>query len=268
MANTFIDNRDAWLRMSEIDYLSQFVKTWLAFNAWYRSAYSETQDRKIINEIKWQGNPILSKLRPLLQAASEEAEQFRAEIGLLHHRLEGYELHTGKGLEKQRITLRSIFLKELPPVSKTNTCYGYSFKAERLANRQVKTEVQRVKASVIVLQLTQPNFNLADLESHPDFQQKLTTNLRAILRQLYQQVTPTWVEDLATYRDLDPSPYEMKCGAFSFHCGRDALFAGVVEVLYQMRCTLFHGELVPTKDAIACYEPAFRLVRRFLDCVA
>lgn len=55
MANTFIDNRDAWLRMSDIDYLGQFVKSWLAFNAWYRSAYTETRDREIIEEIKGKG---------------------------------------------------------------------------------------------------------------------------------------------------------------------------------------------------------------------
>jgi hypothetical protein len=52
-----------------------------------------------------------------------------------------------------------------------------------------------------------------------------------------------------------------------FRCGKDVLFAGVAEVLYEMRCILFHGELAPTKEAVACYEPAFRLVRRFLDCV-
>lgn len=51
MPNIFIENREAWLRMSDIDYVGQFVKAWLAFNAWYRSAYSETQDRKIINRI-------------------------------------------------------------------------------------------------------------------------------------------------------------------------------------------------------------------------
>jgi len=72
MPNTFVDHRDAWLRMSDIDYLGQFVKSWLAFNAWYRSAYSETQDRKIINEMKWQANPVLSKLRPMLA----EGKQF------------------------------------------------------------------------------------------------------------------------------------------------------------------------------------------------
>jgi hypothetical protein len=65
---------------------------------------------------------------------------------------------------------------------------------------------------------------------------------------------------------LNPT-HEIKSGAYTFRCGKDALFVGTLEVVYQMRSTLFHGELVPTKDPVACYEPAFRIVRRFLECV-
>lgn len=266
MANTFIDNRDAWLRMSDIDYLGQFVKTWLAFNAWYRSAYAETQDRKILNEIKWQSNPVLSKLRPMLETESEEGEQLRSEIGLLHHRLEGYEIHSGKGSEKARITMRSVFLRENPPITKNEKCYGYSFRIERAANRHILVEVKGKMGSV-VLQHTQSGFDLAALQTRPDYQQ-LTPKLQGFLRVLYAELSPVWICDLTTHKDLDPNTRPIKCGAHEFRCGRDLLFAGLVETLYQMRCTLFHGELVPTKDAVACYEPAFRIVRRFLECVA
>jgi hypothetical protein len=266
MPNTFIDNRDAWFRMSDIDYLGQFVKTWLAFNAWYRSAYAETQDRKIINEIKWQGNPVLSKLRPMLETESEDGEQFRAEIGLLHHRLEGYEIHSGKGTDKTRITLRSVFLRENLPATKTEKSYGYSFHVQRSASRQVSVEVKG-KTGATVLQHTQTTYDLPGLQALADYR-KLTPNLQAFLRQLYEEIAPLWICDLATHQDLDPNTRQIKCGAYSFPCGRDALFAGVVEIVYQMRCTLFHGELVPTKDAVACYEPAFRIVRRFLEIVA
>ena len=79
---------------------------------------------------KWPGNPVLSKLRPMLEATSEEAEQFRAEIGLLHNRLEGYEIHSGKGTEKTRISLRCVFLRENPPTTKVDKSYGYSFQQE------------------------------------------------------------------------------------------------------------------------------------------
>jgi hypothetical protein len=265
MPNTFVDHRDSWLRMSDIDYLGQFVKTWLAFNAWYRSAYTETQDRKIITEIKWQGNQVLSKLRPMLEAESEEAEQFRSEIGSLHHRLDRYEIHAGKGEEKKQITFRSVFLRDNPAVTKTGSSRGYSFQVQRAANKQMSVEVKS-RANATVLQLAQPAFDLPALQANQDYR-RLTPNLQAYLRQLYAEAAPNWVCDLTTYQDPDPNMREIKCGAHSFRCGKDALFAGVVETVYQMRCTLFHGELTPSKEAVACYEPAFRIVRRFLECV-
>ena len=117
-----------------------------------------------------------------------------------------------------------------------------------------------------MLQHSQPTFDLAGLQALPAYQQ-LTPNLQAFLRHLYEEAAPIWTCDLTTHQDLDPNTRDIKCGAYAFRCGKDALFAGVVEAVYQMRCTLFHGELVPTKDAIACYEPAFRIVRRFLECV-
>jgi len=264
--NTFIDNRDAWLRMSDIDYLGQFVKVWLAFNAWYRSAYTENQDRKIINEIKWQGNPILSKLRPLLESSSDDAVQFRAEIALLHDRLEGYELFCGKGAEKTRISFTNVFLRERAPLVQTTNYYGYAFRVERLANKQVNTEVKKVSSGVVVFQHNQANYAPADLEVQAGFAQNLTTTQQGVLRQTYSQVSPNWIENLLSYQDPSSS-VEIDCGAYKFKCGKEALFAGMVESLYQMRCILFHGELAPSRDAIACYEPAYRLVRRFLDCV-
>jgi len=262
MPNTFTEHRDRWLALAEIDYLGQFVKTWLAFNAWYRSAYTETQDRKIINEIKWQPNPVLSRMRPLLTTASEEAEQFRAEIGMLHQRLENYELHCGKGAEKERITLTNVYIKDTPPGRHFGKSWGYSLSVERRADKQVQTEVlNRTNNRAFYLQ--QQKFDLADLESQSAFQSSLTPKLQSYLRQLYRQVAPRCYANL-----VDGSNSIIRCGAYDFCCGRDNLFAGVVEAIYLMRCTLFHGELVPTKEASSCYEPAYRLVRRFIGSVS
>jgi hypothetical protein len=125
----------------------------------------------------------------------------------------------------------------------------------------------RGKTGGVVLQHSQPTFDLAALQGIQSYQ-KLTPNLQTFLKQLYEEAAPLWICDLIAYEDLDPNAREIKCGAYNFRCGKDALFAGVVETVYQMRCTLFHGELIPTKDAVSCYEPAFRIVRRFLECVA
>jgi|GEM_PF-6951326 len=91
----------------------------------------------------------------------------------------------------------------------------------------------------------------------------LPDNLRKRCRRLYEHVNPYKVRDL-TGGDEEPA---ITCGTHVFRCGTEFLFAGVVEVIYLMRCSLFHGELVPTRKASECYEPAYRIVRRFLEAV-
>lgn len=264
MPNTFIDNRDSWLRLSDIDYVGQFVKVWLAFNAWYRSAYTESRDREIINEFKWQSNPILNALRPKLESSGDDAVQFRAEIGLLHQRLESYELCAGKGTGKFRISLRSVFIRENGPMTETVDRYGFVFSTELLPSKQVTATVTRKRGGAVRLSMPAHAHNLEALNTLPAFA-GLSTSQKNILVELYNRVSPRLFLDLTSFQE-EHSP-EMPCGAYQFQCGKENLFAGVVEVLYLMRCTLFHGELAPTKDSVVCYEPAFRLVRRFLDCV-
>lgn len=261
MPNTFIENREGWLRLSEIDYLGQFVKVWLAFNAWYRNAYSESQDRKIVNELKWNSNPVGNALRPLLERQSEDAEQFRSAIGLLHHRLEHYEIQTGKAEEKQRITFRKVYLRDRTPRLETANSYGFTFKVERKAGGSVEITVLN-KSSRAILQHQQTKYDLADLAAIPAFS-ALRPNQQNCLRELYEDSAPREISDLLTQRNIEP----IKCGSYSFYCSREDLLAAVIEVVYLMRCHLFHGELSPTKQASECYEPAYRIIRHFLTCI-
>jgi hypothetical protein len=132
-------------------------------------------------------------------------------------------------------------------------------------NKQVTVNVTRKKNGASLLTVPAARHDLNTLPAMPEFQD-LSVPQQKVLRRLYSEAAPSWVCDLTLYDEgLGSAP--LQCGAYEFRCGRDALFSGVVEVLYEMRCILFHGELVPTKEAVACYEPAFRLVRRFLDCV-
>jgi hypothetical protein len=48
---------------------------------------------------------------------------------------------------------------------------------------------------------------------------------------------------------------------------REAIFAGLVEILYSMRNLLFHGELVPDPEANRTYEPAYHLLRHLTRCI-
>jgi hypothetical protein len=260
MPNTFTENRDRWLQMSEIDYLGQFVKVWLAFNAWYRGAYTETWDRKIIDEIKWTPNPIAARYRPLLEHTSEEAEQFRGEIGLLHHRLERYELHHGKGIEKTRIRLSNIVIRTEPPAVEEIAYRSWKCAVERIANGNV-TVVITSPDGMTKVNLAAHKYDPAQLDGDVAFG-TLSDNLQARCRSCYRNVNPY------NARDLTAGDAELIiCGTHQFRCGPEFLFAGVVEAIYLMRCSLFHGELNPTREASECYEPCYRILRRFLESV-
>lgn len=47
-----------WVRKIDIniDYYSAFIKSWIAFNSWYRSEYTERTDRGIIEKLKTENN--------------------------------------------------------------------------------------------------------------------------------------------------------------------------------------------------------------------
>jgi hypothetical protein len=81
---------------------------------------------------------------------------------------------------------------------------------------------------------------------------------------------------LALYRECAPRPITdltagigapIVAGEIEFRCTNDQLFAGIIEVIYAMRNVLLHGELQPDVQAFEAYEPAYRILMRFLDCM-
>ena len=52
-----------------------------------------------------------------------------------------------------------------------------------------------------------------------------------------------------------------------FHCSPEGLLSGLVETIYAMRNALLHGKVDPDAQVLACYEPAYRIVMQFLNCV-
>jgi len=259
MVNVFIENRARWLVLSEVDYLGQFVKAWLAFNAWYRSAYALESDRLILEQIKWYPNTLSATIRPLLRLSSERAVQLKHEIGHLHRCLENYEIFTGKGDKKERIRLSRIIIRNEPPALHSRVDRGCRYTVERLAGSPVIVRIVIIRTAGEVFRFDQPAYDLTALEANADYL-ALTNHRRAICRAVYAAVNPRPFTDL-----LVGESEHIECSNYRFFCGEEVLFAGVLEALYLMRCSLFHGELVPTKEASACYEPAYRIIRHMLD---
>ena len=41
--NNYTENAEKWKVLADIDYITQFVKAWIAFNAWYKNYFPEFQ---------------------------------------------------------------------------------------------------------------------------------------------------------------------------------------------------------------------------------
>lgn len=267
MPNIYVENRDRWLELSSVDYLGAFANAWLAFNAWYRNAYTGRTDRIILNEFKWQPNDVRNRLIPiLLNPETEEAVQLRNLIGLLHHRLENYHLHTGKGHDKARISLTTAYLRDnaavVAPIVKSRITYSVVRGGTGVPANQITSTVKRQNGTV-AFSLIQPAYEVAALDANQDYLDKLSPQQQAFLRGLYLSANPREVLNL-----LEAGQPAITCGVYEFKCQPEQLFAGITETIYLMRCCYFHGELVPSREASACYEPAYHIIRRFLQAIS
>ena len=70
-----------WMSRAEIDYIGPFVKAWAAFNAWYRHASGETQERAMLEYVKSQPNPVRRYILPLLDNDNGTADALDPKAG-------------------------------------------------------------------------------------------------------------------------------------------------------------------------------------------
>lgn len=198
---------------------------------------------------------------PLLTGITVEAEQLRGNIGLLHNRLENYQLHAGKGDIRERITFTNIFLCNNIVVRQSMQYFGMTYEIVPSSSKLLCRITRRNGTQAFLL--NQDKYDLAELEANGDFLANLNPTQRGHMLSIYRLVCPRNIVNLT-----DGNQPSIECGAYQFPSTAEELFAGVVEVIYLMRCTFFHGELVPSREASACYEPTYHLVRRFLQAIS
>jgi hypothetical protein len=66
---------------------------------------------------------------------------------------------------------------------------------------------------------------------------------------------------------MDLPFFSLTMDAYRFVKAPAKVFAGMVGILYDLRCLLMHGELVPDSRSNRTYEPAYHLVRAMIRCL-
>lgn len=253
-----------WMNRAEIDYIGPFVKAWAAFNAWFRHASAQTQERVMLDWVKGQPNQVRRGILALLRNENDttEAQAIKLAISDLQNRLDAIHFEvTRKGVNEQ-ISLRSVCIAPKHFNRERIERNSQEYKAEKVAGGDIQITVTTVRTGNIKFQHVQAQYDPNMVYSHVDFVANLSSAQQTTLRQFYDGCNPRPMRDLL-HGGADP----LQVGTIEFQCSTEELLSGLIETIYAMRNALLHGEVDPDPRILACYEPAYRIVMLFLGCI-
>ena len=277
MPSLHTENSEKWKNLASIDYFTQFIKAWIAFNAWYRNYYERIEnDRDAINEIKANPNSFRNKLISLLNDKGNDGNSFRARIAELHLELERKHIFN-KG---DRITFEKLSIENNPTLNHSFSRNHCKYEVKRgIPNRKGEIDIFIYgKNSRIKFSYTQIGFDTYDLICNSEFF-KLSESQQSNLKACYEEINPSkpislLIQDHRLIREIkqdeDQNNKIKRCiemGNLLFINDPDKLCKGIIEILYKLRNVLFHGEIIPDSDTNRVYEPAYQILYALIQAL-
>ena len=266
------ENARLWLERAEIDYIGPFIKAWASFNAWYREASGQRRDSDGLRYVKQHANPVRSAIMPLLQPArtdghgnvipdEEAAQKFKLLLRDLHVCLDTFHIEVTKDDVLERISFRAVYLGRIANTPQSTDYNRLRYRVDKVSGQWKSTICSIANPTDVRADIEQTAYDTDGLQGHQDFG-RLSPNQRAKLLTLYRQCNPRPPTNLFA-GDAD----RIIAGDIEFRCSDLQLFSALIEIIYAMRNALLHGELQPHEQAFAAYEPAYRIVMKFMDAL-
>lgn len=255
--NHYTENAEKWRALADIDYITHFVKAWISFNAWYKNCYPDlTTDSAIINEIKMRPNTFKDNLENLLKGENTDSILFKNEISNLHYRLERHTVRNNQ----EKISFENITIERNPKhyekLERNTLIYEITRESgnHKIIDSKITDRPGRIK------------FTFSQTNSY-DLDELITCNE-------YLKLSKPQKDNLAyCYKELDPNKKicllatEDDCiqiGNYSFINDSEKMCKGIITVLYLLRNSLFHGEIIPNRDTNRVYESAYHILHQLV----
>lgn len=263
-----------WLKRAEADYYMMFVKQWIPFNAWFMDTYQQAigtkpNDRQAINFLKATNNRFRDKIVNMLNGHDAEKDKFFFHLAHLHRELQSHPI-TNKG---NRVSLSNIHIEVNPNTVKILDYGHYTYKCEKTspATGGVQWEclVMRKSNHATIHQFSLTNWDMLAFNSHPNFFAIGNETMKEKLRTCFMEINPKKPTDIIL-------PMRVRAGGelpplnsikinqdMKMYVINDAVKVSqvLIELLYILRCLIFHGELEPKNAYYGIYEHAYHIQR-------
>ena len=269
------ENIRRWIEQSDIDYITHYIKCWIPFNAWYNANYiTLNTDREKINAIKNNGNTIRNKINTLMENTGQESLEFKSFLSSLHQELLNTDVQGSNG----RIWFQDI-VREVNPTNQitenfSRIRYFLNVTHTRGIVSNVQINLNRTTGNNgSVFNYTHNEYNLTHLTNDVNFG-NLTNPQQAQVRFYFGQLKPMLIKDVIEINpSIDGQPQNhYPCDAHNFkrdlsnpNCYSIYVCKSLIEILYQLRNVLFHGELIPNEQNQRIYKNAFFCLKYLLN---
>ena len=262
-----------WLESSQPNYCLMFIHAWIPFNAWFRDEFYDANarngDRELIDRLKTQPNKIKNRIAALLLGQDEDALLFKSLLSKLNAELNAHAIHQNG----RRIGLNTTCIADNANNSMSISSHGYDYKcvynvrAPRGTNR-VRCEVISRRTGVTKYLVEILEWSLEDFHANPDFQ-RMEEKHRVKLEECFMLINPKKPEEIV--KSVAPNPngsYTQPRHSLTIDAGKGLFVANdadkvskvIIQLLYNLRCAIFHGEVEPTSTNMGVYEPAFHIL--------
>jgi hypothetical protein len=273
--NTHISN---WIDRAELtmDYYTLFIKAWIPYNAWYmHNFYDEDsnpkrdRDAAIISHINSTSNRYRDKIKNLLRGTDDQSIEFRQLLGCLHFELDRNPIPDFENrISFSTINLIKNTVKAHSQHQGINT-YFVEFR-DQLPKTQKRwyLEVQKKRNNQTLHRIELHDWSLEELNNDPDYQGLPENEMRNQLRDAFQKINPKKpIVIILPPKRTASGKYSQPADSIIidhtnhlyFTNDHDMVSKAIVQLLYELRCKLFHGELNPVTAFEGVYENAYRI---------
>lgn len=291
----FHGNVAAWKSIADIqiDYFTQYVKAWIPFNAWFSTTYqNENSDRDILSKVKKENNPFKDKIIQYLTRAGGDSESFKEHLCKLHYELEKNPIPS----VSRCISFTRIILEKnlLPSFFNWVEGRGYKYKVIVTYNHSAVQGSQKINVQVMdvlvavnqsKMNWNQNDWDIDELKEHSQYKlqnisrSKVRLEIQKEIINCYQQINPLKPTNLV----IPPKRKNSRIPIFVepencivinsekklyFDEDPEKIAKGLIEVLYNLRNALFHGEISPSDEVQKVYKEAYYVLYPLLKSLS
>lgn len=271
--NTAISN---WIEKAEPDYYTMFIKAWIPYNAWYMHNFCDENanpprvtDKEIINYIKNNYNVYKNKIISLLRNSDDESKEFKSLISKLYYNLEStYIPDYDNRISFNYICIAGNSKSNGPEVIKEKN-FSVSGKKDislpKSSPRWVFEIIDNKTSSTLGrIALMKPS--LTELHSNNDFV-SLENKYKPIVERCLNEIDPNKKISVVIQAIRKGSKYVAPPNSLCIDENKNLFFTdniddvskAIIQILYELRCKLFHGEIDPLKNNMGVYEYAYQI---------